>query len=52
MNFLLFKLFQPCSWMILFIFKDFEELKDVHIVLMLFMLNEYKSLFANCKKLF
>ena len=50
MTFLLFKPFQPCSWMMLFIFNGFEELKDVHIVLMLFMLYEYEPLFANCKK--
>jgi len=50
MTFLLFKLFQPCSWMMLFIFKGFEELKDVLVVQMLFMLHKYEPLFANCKK--
>ena len=50
MTFLLFKPFQPCSWMSLFFFKGFEELKDVLIVQMLFMLHEYEPLFANCKK--
>jgi len=36
--------------MMLFIFKGFEELNDVLVVQMLFMLHEYEPLFANCKK--